>query len=152
MDYKNWASCLAQGGWLKRPSKPLASVEVVGWPGQISNLPFWYFWCYSWPLMTYSDFDTTPFENIRSRASFWRIIWTLCIKQNLTLFDLFSYDLETKIFFFIIKATYVTSINRDFEVSRPQPVKMICKMSFFYNLMTSYLKISKNFWSKPENY
>ena len=92
--------------------------------------------------MTYSDFDTTPFENIRSRASFWRIIWTLCIKQNLTLFDLFSYDLETKIFFYIIKAIYLTSIIKGFEV---QPVNMIFKMRFLANLMTSYLKILKNF-------
>ena len=96
--------------------------------------------------MTYSDFDTTPFENIRSRASFWRIICTLCIKQNLTLFDLFSYDLETKIFFYIIEAIYLTSINRSFEVQPASAGQHDFKMRFLDNLMTSYLKILKNFW------
>ena len=51
-----------------------------------------------------------------------------------------SNDLETKILFFIIKATYLTSINKGFEV---QPVNMIFKMRFFDNFMTSYLKILK---------
>ena len=43
-------------------------------------------------------------------------LYTFYKNQIFTLCDLLSYDLETKIFFYIIKATYLTSINRGFEV------------------------------------
>ena len=43
-------------------------------------------------------------------------LYTFYKNQILTLCDLLSYALETKIFFYIIKATYLTSIHKGFEV------------------------------------
>ena len=39
---------------------------------------------------------------------------------------------------------FLTSIKRSFEVQKPRAVNMIFKMSFFDNLITSYLKILKS--------
>ena len=99
--------------WLKN-IKPLALIDVVGWPKYIICTLF--IKIKLWPFVTCSSHFWPPMT--------FRI----------------SNDLETKIFFFIIKATYLTSINKGFEV---QPVNMIFKMRFFDNFMTSYLKILK---------
>ena len=54
-----------------------------------------------------------------------------------------SNDLKTKIFFLIIKATYLTSINSGFEVQPASAGQHDFKNGGFYSLMTSYLKILK---------
>ena len=58
-----------------------------------------------------------PFQKYKVKSFILTLnLYTFYKNQIFTLCDLLSYDLETKIFFYIIKATYLTSINRGLEV------------------------------------